>query len=289
MKICTFFMLSFVLLHMYGTKRRVGEMGVIQTAEWMRTHYQEPEKICEKFTKYIPLQKETLYRFLVSKGMFRPVEGGEKEIDILQKERVWEQLAVEYRKLQEWLKGPNIPVFILLSDPYNRTVQREYNGKAGLAMRNALFLFVNSQSSIAELKALLTHEYHHICRIHANERREEAYTILDTMVMEGLAEHAVYERHGESCYAPWVSYYEKEEAIMFWRRFIQDKQGIQRGTREHDILLNGRGLFYPKMLGYAVGFHIVKDCVEHKKWNTTPLLGMDAKAILEGALSFSPV
>ncbi|MDC2863902.1 DUF2268 domain-containing protein [Bacillus sp. BP-3] len=263
-------------------------MGVVQTAEWMRTYYQEPEKICEKFTKYIPLQKEALYRFLVSKGMFRPVVGGEEDIDILQKERVWERLAVEYKKLQQWLKGPNIPVFILLSDPYNRTVQREYNGKAGLAMRNALFLFVSTQSSIAELKALLTHEYHHICRIHASEKGEGAYTILDTMVMEGLAEHAVYERHGESYYAPWVSYYEKEEAIMFWRRFIQDKQEIQRGTREHDILLNGRGLFYPKMLGYAVGFHIVKDCVEHKRWNTTSLLGMDAKAILEGALSFSP-
>lgn len=263
----------------------MGEVGVIQTAVWMRKYYQEPEKICEKFTKYIPLQKEALYRFLVSKGMFRPVVGGEEEIDVLQKERVWERLAIEYKKLQQWLKGPDIPVFILLSDPYNRTVQREYNGKAGLAMRNVLFLFVSSQNSIAELKALLTHEYHHICRIHANEKGEEAYTILDTMMMEGLAEHAVYERHGGSYYAPWVSYYKKEEAIMFWRRFIQGKRGIQRGTREHDILLNGRG-FYPKMLGYAVGFHIVKDCVEHKKWNTTSLIEMDAKAILEGALSF---
>ncbi|HDX9579860.1 TPA: DUF2268 domain-containing protein [Bacillus pseudomycoides] len=261
-------------------------MGVIKTAELMRTHYQEPEILCEKFTKYIPLQKETLYRFLVSKGMFRPVAGGEKEIDRLQKERVWEQLAVEYKKLQEWLNGPNIPIFILLSDPYNRTVQQEYNGKAGLAMRNALFLFVSSQNSIAELKALLTHEYHHICRIHACERKEEAYTILDTMMMEGLAEYAVYERYGERYYAPWVSYYNKEEAIKLWCRYIQDKQEIQRGTREHDTLLNGRGLFYPEMLGYAVGFHIVKDCVERKQWDTTTLLGMEAKAILEGALSF---
>lgn len=269
-------------------QKESGRDGVIQTAEWMRTYYQEPEKICEKLTKYIPLQKETLYRFLVSKGMFRPVVGGEQEIDILQRERVWEQLAVEYKKLQQWLKGPDIPVFILLSDTHNRTVQREYNGKAGLAMRNVLFLFVSSQNSIAELKALLTHEYHHICRIHASKREEEAYTILDTMVMEGLAEHAVYERHGESYYAPWVSYYEKEEAIMYWRRFIQDKRRIQRGTREHDILLNGRGLFYPKMLGYAVGFHIVKDCVERKKWNTTTLLGIDANAILKDALSFYP-
>ncbi|CAG9612874.1 hypothetical protein BACCIP111899_02052 [Bacillus rhizoplanae] len=260
-------------------------MGVIKTAEWMREYYWQPAKICEKFTKYIPLQKESLYRFLVSKGMFRPVVDGEEEIDILQKERVWEQLAVEYKELQQWLKGPNIPVFILLSDPYNRTVQREYNGKAGLAMRNALFLFVSSQNSIAELKALLTHEYHHICRIHESKAIEEQYTILDTMVMEGLAEQAVYERHGDRYYAPWVSYYSKEEAIRFWNRFIQDKCDVKRGMREHDVLLHGWRL-YPKMLGYAVGFHIVKDCVEHTKCNSNALLEMDAKTILKEAVSF---
>lgn len=269
---------------MYETKGE-REMGVFRTAELMREYYWRPEKICEKITKYIPLQKEPLYRFLVSKGMFRPVVDGEKEIDILQKERVWEQLAVEYKELRQWLKGPNIPVFILLSDPYNRTVQQEYNGKTGLAMRNALFLFVSSQNSIDELKALLTHEYHHICRIHESKKTEEQYTILDTMVMEGLAEQAVYERYGDSYHAPWVSYYSKEEAIMFWYRFIQDRCDLKRGTREHDVLLNGWRL-YPKMLGYAVGSHIVKDCVEHKKCNTNALLEMDAKTILKEAVSF---
>ncbi|MEI4831452.1 DUF2268 domain-containing protein [Bacillus sp. FJAT-53711] len=260
-------------------------MGVVKTVEWMRTYYQEPEKICEKFTKYFPLQQEALYRFLVSKGMFRPVIDGEKEIDILQKKRVWEKLALEYKELREWLKGPDIPVFILLSDPFNRTIQREYNGKAGLSIRDALFLFVSSQNSIGELKALLTHEYHHICRIHETEIKEEQYTILDTMVMEGLAEQAVYERYGDSYHAPWVSYYSKQEAIRLWHRFLHDSCNVNRMTREHDMLLNG-WRFYPRMLGYAVGFHIVKDCVAHTKYNTNALLEMDAKTILKEAVSF---
>lgn len=274
---------------MYKEKREGGRgMGVIQTAEWMRMHYQQPEKICERFTKYIPLRKEVLYRFLISKGMFRPVEDGEKEIDILQKNQVWEKLEVEYKALKKWLNGPDIPVFILLSDPYNKTVQNEYNGKAGLSMRGALFLFVSPTNTIEELRALLTHEYHHICRLYNSKKREEGYTLLDTMIMEGLAEQAVYERYSALCYAPWTAYYEKEEAIDFWQRFVKEKYLVKRGTREHDMILNGLGM-YPKMLGYTIGFHIVKDCVQVGKEDTLSLLGVEAEEILRKASSFCKI
>ncbi|GAA3329649.1 hypothetical protein GCM10020331_078750 [Ectobacillus funiculus] len=41
---------------------------------------------------------------------------------------------------------------------------------------------------------------------------------------------------------------------------------VYRGTAEHEELLNGLRL-YPDMLGYAVGFHLVQDCIAHKKIN----------------------
>ncbi|CAM4090684.1 hypothetical protein BAMA_17345 [Bacillus manliponensis] len=260
-------------------------MGVMQTAEWMRAHYREPEKICERFTTYIPFRKEMIYRFLVSKGMFRPIKDGEREIDELQKKKIWDQLAIEYEELKEWLGGPDVPVFILLSDSYNKIVQQEYNGKAGLSMRDALFLFISSKNTIAELRALLTHEYHHICRIYNSKKKEENYTLLDTMIMEGLAEQAVYERHSASCYAPWTNYYEKEDVIDFWNRFVKGKCHVLRGTREHDIILNGLGA-YPKMAGYNIGFHIVKDCVQSEKENSLSLLKLEAEDILQKAYSF---
>ena len=257
----------------------------MQTAEWMRAYYNEPEKICEKFIKYIPLRKEVLYRFLVSKGMFRSIQDGEKEIDILQTNGVWEQLEMEYKELKNWLNGPDIPVFILLSDPYNKIVQHEYNGKAGLSMRKALFLFISPNNTIEELRALLTHEYHHICRLYNSKRKEENYTLLDTMIMEGLAEQAVYERHSAQYYAPWTAYYKKEEVMEFWKRFVKERCHVQRGTREHDIMLNGLGA-YPKMLGYTIGFHIVKDCVQSTDENSLSLLGVGAEEILQKAKSF---
>ena len=105
--------------------------------------------------------------------------------------------STEYDKLKNWLKGPDVPVFILLSDSYNRTVQEEYNGRAGLSMRHVIFLFVCGRNSVEELKVLLAHEYHHICRLHQIETKETEYTLLDTMIMEGLAEQAVTERYTE--------------------------------------------------------------------------------------------
>ncbi|MDA1571231.1 DUF2268 domain-containing putative Zn-dependent protease, partial [Bacillus cereus] len=178
-------------------------MGVVETAEWLHLYYGRPEKLCEKFTKYIPLPKERLYRFLISKGMYRPVMRGEREIKELEKKEVWKELRAEYEKLKNWLKGPDVPVFILLSDSYNRTVQEEYNGRAGLSMRHVIFLFVCGRNSVEELKVLLAHEYHHICRLHQIETKETEYTLLDTMIMEGLAEQAVTERYSEKNNAPW--------------------------------------------------------------------------------------
>ena len=122
---------------------------------------------------------------------------GEREIKELEKKEVWKELRAEYEKLKDWLKGPDVPVFILLSDSYNRTVQEEYNGRAGLSMRHVIFLFVCGRNSVEELKVLLAHEYHHICRLHQIETKETEYTLLDTMIMEGLAEQAVTERYSE--------------------------------------------------------------------------------------------
>jgi uncharacterized protein YjaZ len=103
--------------------------------------------------------------------------------------------------------------------------------------------------------------------------------------MEGLAEQAVYERYTEKRCAPWTTYISKEDAIYYWRNSIQERIGVKRGTREHDVLLNGLHS-YPKMLGYALGFHIVKDCVAFEGENTLSLLSIDAKEILNKANTF---
>ncbi|MFX3624113.1 MAG: DUF2268 domain-containing protein [Ectobacillus sp.] len=261
-------------------------MGVINTYKWLKEHYENPEAICEKFADFIPLPNAQIYKYLVSRGMYYPTRGGEKEIERLKEKQVWQELAQEYKELRRWLNGPDVPIFIFPSDLYNRQMQREYNGKAGLAFRTCVFLFVSSQTSIGELKALLTHEYHHICRLHALEKEQKEHVLLDTMIMEGLAEAAVAERHSEQQHAAWVRYYTKREALFFWFRFLQEAQTVKKGTKTHEELLNGLKL-YPKMLGYCTGFYIVQDCIEHTNYNTKQLLPMPSKIILSHAENFT--
>lgn len=261
-------------------------MGVVATDLWLLAHYEEPEEICKKLKEYIPLPPRYIYRYLVSRGMYRPVRGGKEDVEKLQQQNVWGEIEKELEQLRHWLGGPDIPIFIFPSDVYNRRVQREYDGKSGLALRKCLFLFVSPHNAIEELKAVLTHEYHHICRLFTVQKKEEAYTLLDTMVLEGLAEAAVAERYSESYHAPWTRYYTKQEAVQFWHKYIKDKMDIDRGTAKHEELLNGLWL-YPDMLGYVVGFYLVQDCIAHKKLTTKQLLTMDAKEILQAARSFS--
>ena len=80
--------------------------------------------------------------------------------------------------------------------------------------------------------------------------------------------------------------------LTFQKKMLFIIGGIQyknerrkRGTREHDVLLNGLHS-YPKMLGYALGFHIVKDCVAFEGRIVFSLLSIDAKEILNKANTF---
>jgi uncharacterized protein YjaZ len=261
-------------------------MGIIDTYSWLKEHYKEPEKICVNFQQYIPLSPSDIYRFLISRGMYRPLSNGEIELEVLYKKKIWEELKREYRELRRWLNGPDVPVFILPSDSYNKYIQREYNGKAGLAFSTCIFLFVSVQNSVEEIKAVLTHEYHHVSRLDILDEGEDEYTLLDTIVLEGLAEAAVAERHKEAYHASWVKYYTKKEAVYFWNRFLVPYQDVKKGTKKHDELLSGMN-FYPEMLGYCVGYHIVQDCMEHTKFKTAKLLSMKAQDVLKYAKSFA--
>ncbi len=261
-------------------------MGIVDTYTWLKEHYKDPEEICRNFKKHISLSPAATYDYLLSRGMYRPVRNGIEEVKKLHQQNIWKELKREYSELRSWFNGPDVPVFILPSDSHNRYMQREYNGKAGLAFNTCIFLFVSSQNSIKELKAMLTHEYHHVSRLHVLRKKEKEYTLLDTVILEGLAEAAVAERHTETYHAAWVRYYTKKEAIYLWHRFLADDKDCKKGTRKHEELLNGLR-FYPKMLGYCVGYHIVSDCIKHTNFQTKKLLNMKSRDILKYAVSFA--
>ncbi len=67
-----------------------------------------------------------------------------------------------------------------------------------------MFLFLTPLEDEKELEALIIHEYHHVCRMNKITKPIQEYTLLDSMVMEGLAEYTVENYCGKNYNAKWI-------------------------------------------------------------------------------------
>lgn len=53
-------------------------------------------------------------------------------------------------------------------------------------------------------------------------------TLLDTIILEGIAEYAVFERLGEAETAAWTSYYSEKQLCHFQDRFVKPHFELRR-------------------------------------------------------------
>ncbi|WP_373894835.1 DUF2268 domain-containing protein [Virgibacillus natechei] len=240
-------------------------MGVIRTDKWLLDLYGEPIELCEKVVDYFDgaLASE-IYEYLTMHGMYRSPSPSMNVEDLLKKlkdNNVWKTVHKEKCFLQEKWDGPDIPIFIFPSDTNNQRLIQDSNGKSGLAFSDKLFLFISEENEEEEIRALFTHEYHHICRLSRYKANIKDFVLLDTIILEGLAENAVRERFGEKLTATWTSYYSDQQLEKIQDRLIIPNKSIQQTDSRHQRILYGLGL-YPKMAGYSVGYYIVKKYME---------------------------
>lgn len=257
-------------------------MSIIRTDKWLTELYHNPIKLCEKLTGYFDgASVAELYDYLLLHGMYRPYRGGALQVQNLQKNKVWEIVQKELQLLQKLWGGPNVPIFIFPANTKNRKIQQDFNGKSGLSFKDKIFLFVSDQNTEQEIKALFTHEYNHVCRLSKFAKKEEDYILLDTIILEGLAENAVRERLGEKSLAGWTSYYSNEELEKMWSRLVLPNINIKATQRQHHELLYGLRLSYPKMLGYCVGYYLVKKYMNEKGVSSKDLLAIPSHTIAQ--------
>lgn len=247
-------------------------MTVIRTDLWLVDLYRQPLEICERLKAYFEdAQAYEIYDYLSLHGMYRPLAQGSEEVRKLQEKRVWAIVEDEKEQLEKMWEGPKVPVFIFPSDTSNQRFKIEFQGKAGLSFPDKLFLFISADNSEKEIRSLFTHEYNHICRLDKFPKREADYLLLDTIVLEGLAENAVRERFGEEYTASWTTYYSTEQLETFWNNLVHPNRNLSRTNPKHQAILYGRDS-YPKMTGYCVGYYIVKKYLEAKHLTSTALL-----------------
>lgn len=256
-------------------------MSVVRTDKWLSNSYDHPIEICEKIRKrFDGAEAHEIYRYLKIHGMYRPLKDGEHVVEQLKENRVWDIVQREKQRLQSLWDGPNVPIYIFPSDSTNKQLKREFNGKSGLAFKDKLFLFVSEENKADEIRALFTHEYNHACRLAKYPKKEEEYTLLDTIILEGMAENAVRERCGEPFVSAWTSYYPADQLEKMWRRVVQPNKDIPKNHPKHQDILYGLR-FYPKMAGYCSGYHLVKKYSESTGSKSKDLLSIPSEEIAD--------
>lgn len=194
--------------------------------------------------------------------MYKPNHRTRKTLEKLEEGKFWSVIEGIYLKYKRKWKGPDIPILIFPMDHSNSRLMREGNGKSGLSFIDKMFLFLTPVEDEKELEALFVHEYHHVCRMQALKKNPEEYTLLDSIILEGLAEHAVAENCGEKYTGEWSRRYSTTVLAGFWEKELKEKLSIKRNDRQHDELLFGLGS-NPRLLGYAMGYEIVKQYKQH--------------------------
>ncbi|WP_378933858.1 DUF2268 domain-containing protein [Metabacillus herbersteinensis] len=208
--------------------------------------------------------------------MSKKVEASSEMIENFNKEEFWKIVQKEEKKLRKEWAGPDVPIFILPCDERNTKIQREYKGRSGLAFKDKLFLFLSPNVKAIDIQSLFTHEYHHVCRLAKVQKAEKEFTILDTIIMEGLAENAVRERLGEDHVSSWTAKHTEKQAHLFLKTIIYPNRTMKRNDSQFTQLMYGTG-FYPSMLGYFVGYHIVKSYIDSTRKRAKELISTESE------------
>jgi uncharacterized protein YjaZ len=260
-------------------------MGVINTKKWIIDYGKHPVKLCNCLEEYFKgYSSKEIYNYLASFGMYKPsiFQRGD-EFEPFIKEDYWSTVRMHYNELRKKWKGPDVPIFILPVNQRQKQIMSEYNGKTGLAFSDKLFLFLAPEVGSNEIKALLTHEYHHVCRLKYMNKEEKDIKLLDGILLEGLAEHAVKNTCGEQQNASWTKLYSNEQLGKWWKELVYPSRDAYKHEKVyHEILYGLKG--HPKMLGYCVGYYLIDLCLLKEKYTLKVLEKLPSEKILEIAI-----
>lgn len=233
----------------------------------MENDFDNPKKICEQLIPHFPseVNSRKIYDYLMNFGMYKPNRQSRKTYEEMKSKKLWEKIEKICLKYKRKWKGPDIPIFIFPMDETNEKLMREGKGKSGVSFIDKLFLFLTPVDDIKEIEALYVHEYHHACRMNGLKKNPSEYTLLDSIILEGLAEHAVAINCGEKYTGEWSRRYSTKELRKYWKEDFLEKLSINRNNHLHDQILFGLGN-RPRLLGYAMGYEIVKQYKEHENF-----------------------
>lgn len=249
-------------------------MSILRTDRWMDKLFDEPSKI---FHKFISDSREAahFYQYLLPFGMYRPNRITYNTYLQLKNEDTWKKVHTVFSHYKEKWNGPDVPVYIF---PIHHRSNPSLKGKSGISFHDKMFLFLSPLKDEKELEAILIHEYHHVCRLNNQNKPFEAYTLLDSIMMEGFAEYLVIQSLGEKYAGDWISRYKEKDIQNYWQKYFKKNSHLTRKERLHDVLLFGKG-YHPDLIGYAVGYWLVNKYAKKHTFTVRDSFSLTAEKI----------
>lgn len=275
-------------------------MSVIQTQSWLYNFVELCEKQSEKDKSYIqreilcePLKEwfpdinpEVVQYELLRQGLFEPDEWFtiKSTVKEMESKKIWHLVKQEYKYLRKLWKGPKVSIYIFPLKKANLKLGEQIPTKNGVAYKNALFLFLSTDLKEVEIKALLAHEYNHVCRLKYLDLMPDKISLRDSLIIEGLGEYSVKELHGEKWIAQWTKHYSYEEALYFWKKHFIPSLNVMGITKHHRFLFGKDRSGLPQWIGYHLGYHIVNSFQEnHGPFDKGELYKKSAEEIIAGS------
>jgi len=236
------------------------KMNVFDTSSWVIRHHYYKKAIGESFAQLFNQDRtksqDEWLSFLVDQGMI-PISEGTKNNWLRWRRQLKIMEHTRFiKKLQDVFSGPDIDLYLFPLNRDHKKIMNDLDGKNGCSFKTYVLLFWKDDLPLIKQKALLLHEYHHIARLYHQGENERTIPLLESMIMEGVAEWEVEKRLGKDHLAPWTSMYSEEEMIKWWNRLYKGRLQLRGRTFHHPYLfgdLDG----IPPMMGYQIGYYLV--------------------------------
>lgn len=270
-------------------------MGVVRTDKWLRIYCQkwhEADTLAEKMSlqrqvMIEPLSeifktKETqaLQQYLFQVGLTHPDVASDLELKQWLNKHPWKEVQKQLTYLQKKWKGPDVKLYLLPIEKRNPFLMKQLGGKMGITLPHAILLFIHGEIRAKELLALVTHEYHHVCRLRYTKQSEESMSLLESMVMEGLAEYAVKEELGTDANAAWTKCYDLDWNRSWFEQWIRPNLFLKGRKNHHMYLYGDDQTGIPLWLGYYTGYRLINSAVTETDATRT-LFEQSAEALFE--------
>ncbi|OLO37145.1 hypothetical protein BTR23_13480 [Alkalihalophilus pseudofirmus] len=270
-------------------------MGTVATDRWIKGFIEEVSQtsfVHQKWNIHLrtiiqPVSRHfhkmplyALHRSLLEQGLFSPDQDVSSIYSRMKKLKMWAYVQKVYSELKNEWEGPAVKIIILPANEENEVIMDRLGGKMGIGFMDKVILFVTTKTTHFDLRTLLTHEYNHSCRLMQLQKAENELTLLDSLIVEGMAEYAVKERCGERALGKWHHRFSKEELQSLWERFYKERRFVKGKHYHRPFLFGSESIGIPLWSGYALGFEIVRSMMEHQKYSIQNLLTLQSETIL---------